>query len=481
MQLTAIEIEQHIETTKDEAQDSDMPVEENVEALLPEDGILLTYVVKQIRENDEMEATDNWIQPVKDVAAHVTDIPMSRDTEGFSEKSQKSQESIKQVETAAVTPSTSQQMTGGDGISEEETIESQSVRLNMMDKLEKAVGNLGNEVRSEEDLRMPAIDLMMRIKVALDEQKVFPENTTVNILDIINEIPDKSALAWREKSNGGLEIDSYQVRALAHSVSRESHTKEQERKQEMKDIYITQKCTEVLQNVSKTYEFVEKMAAGLVDLVGMWDGGSDFKDMMKVVVGLPSMIQQQTDMKIKEAEEKGARIQDRKESVSIKSLDNLMTVTILPKFKSEWEEPQFKATKYLAAIFEFWLQKGMFPERRPNIHHIAVKFRCSLMELQKYLQGSVKSPNTQQPMNASMTHQHKRRKVLSSEEMDNDTENVAPKRNLRLRKNKITQVIRSTLVVKLVVYLVHLARSCRNICFVGGGPKPNKPIQPQHI
>ena len=192
-------------------------------------------------------------------------------------------------------------------------------------------------------------------------------------------------LAWKEKLNGEMGIDSYQARALAHSVSKESHTKEQERKQERKDVYITQKCTEILQNASKTYKFVVKTAAGLADLAGMCDGGMDFKDMMNVVVGLPAMIQQQAKTKIKEAEEKGEKVQDRIESVSIKSLNDLMTATILPKFKEEREDLQFEATKYLATIFEFWLQKGMFPERRPNVHHIAVKFRCSLTELQKYL------------------------------------------------------------------------------------------------
>ena len=120
-------------------------------------------------------------------------------------------------------------------------------------------------------------------------------------------------------------------------------------------MYITQKCAEILQNASKMYEFVAKTAAGLADLAGMSDGGMDFKDMMNVVVGLLSMIQQQAETKIKEAEEKGAKVQDRIESVSIKNLDDLMTATILPIFKEEWEDPQFEATKYLTAIFEFWL------------------------------------------------------------------------------------------------------------------------------
>ena len=158
-------------------------------------------------------------------------------------------------------------------------------------------------------------------------------------------------LAW--KLNGEMGIDSYQARALAHSVSKESHTKEQERKQEKKDVYITQKCAEILQNASKTHKFATKTAAGLADLAGMCDCRMDFKDMMNIVVGLPAMIQQQVETKMKEAEEKGAKVQDRIESVSIKNIDDLMTATILPKFKEEWEDPQFEATKYLAGIFEF--------------------------------------------------------------------------------------------------------------------------------
>ena len=47
-----------------------------------------------------------------------------------------------------------------------------------------------------------------------------------------------------------------------------------------------------------------KTAAGLADLAGMCDGRTDFKDMMSIVVGLLSRIQQQAETKIKEAEEK---------------------------------------------------------------------------------------------------------------------------------------------------------------------------------
>ena len=310
---------------------------------------------------------------------------MSSDNHGISENLQKSYEMKELVEDIAVIQSMSQPVRKDEEISDEESMESQPVKMTMVDKLAKVVNNSGNKIKNEENLKIPPIDLMLRIQAALDECNVFPENTTVNIFDIINMIPHKSALVWKEKLNGGMEIDSYEAKALAHLVTRESHMKDQERKQETKNVYITQKCIEILQNASKTYKFVVKTAAGLADLAGMCDGGRDFKDMMNIVVGLPGMIQQQAEAKIKEAEEKEAKVQDRTELVSIKNLDFLMTATILAKFKEEWEDPQFKATKYLAAIFEFWLRKGIFPERRPDIHNIAVKFRCSHTELQKYL------------------------------------------------------------------------------------------------
>ena len=59
---------------------------------------------------------------------------------------------------------------------------------------------------------------MLQIQVALDECGIFPENTTVDILDIISMIPDKSVLALRDKLNGETEIDSYEAKALADSV-----------------------------------------------------------------------------------------------------------------------------------------------------------------------------------------------------------------------------------------------------------------------
>ena len=111
-------------------------------------------------------------------------------------------------------------------------------------------------------------------------------------------------------------------------------------------------------------------------------------------------------------------MQGTMEMVSIKNLDQLMAATVLPKFKEEWDEPEFEATKYMAAIFEYLLRKGMFPEQKPNIHSIAVKFGCSHTQLQRQVQGYHKPPSVQQPR----LQQKKRRRVFFEESDDADTE-----------------------------------------------------------
>ena len=192
---------------------------------------------------------------------------------------------------------------------------------------------------------------------------------------------------WQEKLNGQT-IDSHQAKALADSISKESKAKEQEKKQQRKDAYVTQKCAEILQNAAKTYEFASKTAAGLADFAGMCNGGADFKEMMSTVVVLPSKIQQQAEMKIKEAEEKGTRVHDKIESVNIESLE-LMMATILPKFNEKSEHLHYEPMKYLGVLFEYWLHKGMFPDKKPNIHQIVVKFKCSIMVFCKATYGAM--------------------------------------------------------------------------------------------
>ena len=149
-----------------------------------------------------------------------------------------------------------------------------------------------------------------------------------------------------------------------------------------------------MQNTAKTYEFASRTASGLADLAGMCDDTTDFKSMMNIVVGLPTIIQQQAEMKIREAKEKVSGVYKQSECFNIENLDQLMEATVLPRFDEEWEQPQHEPTKYLAALFVYWLRRSMFPSEKPKIHQIAVKFRCSVLLLQGYIWGYGKSPST---------------------------------------------------------------------------------------
>ena len=193
---------------------------------------------------------------------------------------------------------TAEGMVEDEDILEEELVKSQLlIQLTMVEKLTKAVENLENEIRNEKSLKVPAINLILRIQSALDECDLFPENSTVDILDIINMIPDKSAVAWKERLGGGTELDrsNCEMKTLPQSVTEESDTKDQKRKQKEKDVWITQKCAKILQNASRMYNYAARTAVGLADLAGMCDSEKDFRDMMNVVFGLPAMIQQQAE------------------------------------------------------------------------------------------------------------------------------------------------------------------------------------------
>ena len=229
-------------------------------------------------------------------------------------------------------------MVEDEDILEEELVKSQSlIQLKMVEKLKKAVENLENEIRNEKSLKVAAINLILRIQSALDECDLFPENSTVYILDIINMIPDKSAVAWKERLGGGIELgrSNCETKTLRQSVTEESDPKDEKREQKQKDVWITQKCAEILQNASRTYNYAARTAAGLADLAGMCDSEKDFRDLMNVVFGLPAMLQQQAEAKIIETGERKTEIQDTMEPVGIKNLDQLMIATILPMFKQE--------------------------------------------------------------------------------------------------------------------------------------------------
>ena len=117
--------------------------------MLPEDGILLTYVLKRSQEDVNMQTVYSPMEKETETTDSIVDIPMSEDNQRISENSQKLSEMKKLVEDIAVIPSASQPVMEDKGISEEEQMERQPAMMTMFDKLAKAVRNLGSEVSKE--------------------------------------------------------------------------------------------------------------------------------------------------------------------------------------------------------------------------------------------------------------------------------------------------------------------------------------------
>ena len=67
---------------------------------------------------------------------------------------------------------------------------------------------------------------MLRIQAVLDECGSFPENSTANILNIINMIPDKSTVAWKERLEGRSEIDNCKTKIDSKRKSDQGRRKE---------------------------------------------------------------------------------------------------------------------------------------------------------------------------------------------------------------------------------------------------------------
>ena len=117
------------------------------------------------------------------------------------ESSLKSHEKKQLINYKAALPtasSSTKNVIDGEDTSEEEMLNYKpGVKQSMIEKLNTMVLSMEQVVCQEISIKLPAIDLIMRIQSALDQNNLFPENSTVNILDIINTIPDKGMTAWK--------------------------------------------------------------------------------------------------------------------------------------------------------------------------------------------------------------------------------------------------------------------------------------------
>ena len=153
----------------------------------PEGGVLLMLMEKASRKQKENTTTEiqatsaieepeggsgsPMLFPKEDGKAkeelqkpQVEDVLIPKDNGEISEKPQKSQ-----VDNIVPTSSTSQHTLGSVGAPMEEIVEENPFKMNMQEKLIKATNKLGGEVKSEENIEVLAIGLLLRIQAALDE------------------------------------------------------------------------------------------------------------------------------------------------------------------------------------------------------------------------------------------------------------------------------------------------------------------------
>ena len=180
-QLAKVESTQQMMTDEPKSGESDTPVEKNKEAMWPEGGASLKFVEKASREQKENTVPEiqakSIIEEPKDGTGSLTlfpkedskakeelqkpqieDISTPKEDCESSKKSQKSQ-----IDSVVPTSSTNQHTAEGIEASMEEIAEENTLKLNLQEKLIKATNELGGEVQSEENIQIPAIELLLTI------------------------------------------------------------------------------------------------------------------------------------------------------------------------------------------------------------------------------------------------------------------------------------------------------------------------------
>ena len=86
-QLATTKFVVDIERKETEPQESNTPVEENKEGMLPEDGVLLTYILKQSQEDSRIKVVNSPTKPEVKAAEYGVDILISSDSHKIGENS----------------------------------------------------------------------------------------------------------------------------------------------------------------------------------------------------------------------------------------------------------------------------------------------------------------------------------------------------------------------------------------------------------
>ena len=179
------------DNTEPKSEESDTPVEENKEAMWPESGLLLMFMEKTSwnqKENAarEIQATSAIEEPEGGTSfpklipkedgkakeelqkPQVEDVSIPKDNGEISENEISENLQKSQVDSTVPTSSTSQHAVRSVGDPMEEIVEENPFKKNMWEKLIRATNKLG-EVKSEENIQILAIGLLLRIQAALDE------------------------------------------------------------------------------------------------------------------------------------------------------------------------------------------------------------------------------------------------------------------------------------------------------------------------
>ena len=146
--------------------------------------------------------------------------------------------------------------------------------LPLKDALWAAATRVKDEVLDGNGTHIPILDFMLMAQTLFYENKVFQESNRANIIGIMKSVPDRKGKAWVNYEEGGQQGTKEDWKELdriyTESVMKQP-TQTMKKVNEKKQVYIQQKCAEILRNVGKMHEYAALVKQGLADLADQID------------------------------------------------------------------------------------------------------------------------------------------------------------------------------------------------------------------
>ena len=257
--------------------------------------------------------------------------------------------------------------------------------------------DLVNEMKSSKELINPVRKFIRALKLQYDVIRLFENNGTANMEDILGTIPDTKGITWQKALDSKEVVDADEYNKIVDCCIESRlfqegtlHLKLDEmvfgqETDEAKEC-IMQKCASLFENVKKAHQANLNVARDLKDLANIVKEPEVFSKIAQTATqpmvacytpGIDTFIKQQQIL-----------VSAKQEKLSKhKSIAELMEMSNLPQYNITWgdrDNKEMAATRYTAVIVWYFMKREMCG-MAPNVGNIADSFKVSQSQLSHLL------------------------------------------------------------------------------------------------